>query len=177
TPACQPEAGVGPFCYYNGERINIKRKNLVRGVCQAMFNTYVPEWDIVCFLKIFVDIQGIGVKVMDKRGFWTGKRRFKVRFRSNGSAPDGLLHPPATFEIGPNRGYLYYYGQPLVCRRYRKEGHNIVDCRERVCRRCEGVGHFTSECKEEIKCNLCGGEGHVFADCPLQKRLFTDQHR
>uniref|UniRef100_W5LVV2 CCHC-type domain-containing protein n=1 Tax=Lepisosteus oculatus TaxID=7918 RepID=W5LVV2_LEPOC len=150
-----------PFVDYYVEPLFARE---LRTLTVAMFNSYVPEEDIVCFLKRFVDIRGIGVKVIDKRGFWTGKRRFKVRFK--GSAPDGLLHPPATFEIGPNQGYLYYYGQPLVCRRCRKEGH-VVDCRELVCRRCEGVGHFTSEYKEEMKCNLCGGEGHVFKDCPL----------
>uniref|UniRef100_W5NM69 CCHC-type domain-containing protein n=1 Tax=Lepisosteus oculatus TaxID=7918 RepID=W5NM69_LEPOC len=155
--------GEKPFVDYYVEPLFARE---LKTLTVAMFNPYVPEEDIVCFLKRFVDIQGMGVKVLDKKGYWTGKRRFKVRFRPNGSAPDGLLHPPATFEIGPNRGYLYYYGQPLVCRRCRKEGHNVVDCRERVCRRCEGVGHFTSECTEEMKCNLCGGEGHVFRDCP-----------
>ncbi|MBN3314464.1 ZCHC3 protein, partial [Atractosteus spatula] len=124
----------------------------------------------VCFLKRFVDIQGIGVKIMDKKNIWTGKRHFRVRFRANGSAPDGFLHPPASFEIGPNRGYLFYYGQP----RCRKEGHNVVDCRERICRRCEGVGHLSSECKEERRCNLCGGAGHVFKDCALRKRSFSE---
>ncbi|MBN3323625.1 ZCHC3 protein, partial [Atractosteus spatula] len=131
----------------------------------TMFNPYVPEEDIVCFLKRFVDIQGIGVKLIDRKNYWTGRRRYRVRFRADGSSPDGLLHPPASFEIGSNRGYLFYYGQPSVCRRCRKEGHHVVDCRERICRRCEGVGHLSSECKEERRCNLCGGAGHVFKDC------------
>ncbi|MBN3313980.1 ZCHC3 protein, partial [Atractosteus spatula] len=138
-----------------------------------MFNPYVPEEDIVRFLKRFVDIQGVGEKVIDKKKYWTGKRRYRVRFRTDVKAPDGLLHPPASFLLGSNRGYCYYYGQPAVCRRCGQPGHNVVDCREVVCRNCEGVGHLAAHCTEDVRCNLCGGVGHMFRDCTQRKKSFA----
>ncbi|MBN3312091.1 ZCHC3 protein, partial [Atractosteus spatula] len=139
-----------------------------------MFNPYVPEGDIVCYLKRFVDIQGVGEKLMDRKGYWTGKRRYRVRLRPDGQAPDGLLHPPASFFIGANNGYCYYYGQPAVCRRCGKPEHNAADCRELICRRCEGVGHSAVNCTAKPKCNLCGGEGHIFKDCEQRKKSFAE---
>uniref|UniRef100_W5MP33 CCHC-type domain-containing protein n=1 Tax=Lepisosteus oculatus TaxID=7918 RepID=W5MP33_LEPOC len=139
----------------------------------AMFNLYVPEEDIICYLKHFVDIQGVGEKIMDKKRYWTGQRRYRVRFRADVKAPDGLLHPPASLLIGSNRGYCYYYGQPAVCRRCGKPGHNVVNCHDVVCWKCEGVGHSAAHCTEDFKCNLCGGVGHMFRDCSQRKKSFA----
>ncbi|MBN3321518.1 ZCHC3 protein, partial [Atractosteus spatula] len=131
-----------------------------------MFNPYVVEGDILMFLKRFVDVQGEGVKQIDRKKYWTGNWRYRVRFRFSEQAADGLAHPPATFAIGSDRGYLFYPGQPLACRRCGQEGHMALNCETQICRRCDGIGHTSSLCTEEIKCNLCGKRGHVFRECP-----------
>uniref|UniRef100_W5NLX6 CCHC-type domain-containing protein n=1 Tax=Lepisosteus oculatus TaxID=7918 RepID=W5NLX6_LEPOC len=146
----------------------------LRTLTVTMFNPYVPEEDVVFFLKRFVDIQGFGAKVIDRKKVWTGKNRYRVRLRFDANSPDGLLHPPATFSIGSNNGYLYYYGQPSVCRRCRKPDHHAADCREKVCRKCGGMGHWMAYCTEEVRCNLCGGEGHTFKDCDKRKRNYAE---
>ncbi|MBN3319866.1 ZCHC3 protein, partial [Atractosteus spatula] len=87
--------------------------------------------DIMSFVKRFVDVQEAGVKVLDKRRIWNGKRKYMVHFRSDPKAGDGLLHPQA-FSIGANRGYLFYPEQPLTCRRCGQGGHFAVDCKAEV---------------------------------------------
>ncbi|MBN3317972.1 ZCHC3 protein, partial [Atractosteus spatula] len=131
-----------------------------------VFNPYMAEEDIVSFLKRFVDVQDEGVKLLDKKKYWSGKRRYRVRFRFSAQASDGLLHPPASFTIGSNNGYLFYPGQPLTCRRCGQEGHIALNCTEQICRRCGGIGHVGSACTEDIKCNLCGKPGHAYRECP-----------
>ncbi|MBN3318780.1 ZCHC3 protein, partial [Atractosteus spatula] len=145
----------------------------LRTLTVHMFNPYVAEEDILNFLKRFVDVQDEGVKQIDKRKYWTGNRRYRVRFRFSEQAADGLVHPPATFAIGSNRGYLFYPGQPLTCRRCGQEGHMALNCEAQICRQCDGIGHISSMCTEEIKCNLCGKQGHVYRECPKKAGSYS----
>ncbi|MBN3324692.1 ZCHC3 protein, partial [Atractosteus spatula] len=131
-----------------------------------MFNGNVPESIVSIFLKRFVDLQGEGKKVMDEENVWTAKWRYMARFRTCLMTPGGVLHPPATFTIGPNRGYLMYPGQPKTCRRCGQEGHLVVDCRTEICRRCGRTGHVAAVCHHALVCNLCGEEGHLYRNCP-----------
>ncbi|MBN3313979.1 ZCHC3 protein, partial [Atractosteus spatula] len=132
-----------------------------------MFNPYVPEEDVEIFLRRFVDITAKSTKVIDRNRYWTGKRKYFVRLRTISAQEDGFLHPPATFYIGVNRGYLHYPGQPLTCRRCGKEGHFAANCKEVVCRKCGKTGHVGASCKKGKTCNLRGEEGHLYKDCPL----------
>ncbi|MBN3312980.1 ZCHC3 protein, partial [Atractosteus spatula] len=138
-----------------------------------MFNPYVPEEDVEIFLRRFVDITAKSTKVIDRNKYWTGKRKYFVRLRTISAQEDGFLHPPATFYIGVNRGYLHYPGQPLTCRRCGKEGHFAANCKEVVCRKCGETGHVGASCKKGKTCNLCGEEGHLYKDCPLSHTLVS----
>uniref|UniRef100_W5NLC3 CCHC-type domain-containing protein n=1 Tax=Lepisosteus oculatus TaxID=7918 RepID=W5NLC3_LEPOC len=138
-----------------------------------MFNPHVPEADISIFLKRFLDIQGEGKKVLDEEGIWNFKRRYMARFRPSKTSLGGVLHPPATFYIGPNRGYLVYSGQPKTCRKCGQEGHLVVDCVEQLCRRCGQIGHSAVSCREDMVCNLCGGQGHAYRACPRKIKTFA----
>lgn len=144
-----------------------------RPIWVHMNNPFTPDADIVNFLKRFVDVQGTGIKEMDRKRVWNGKRKFLVRFRADPSAEDGLLHPPANFSIGTYTGYLYYPDQPLACRRCRQKGHYAADCDVEVCRRCDTVGHSTFMCRAEPKCNLCGVSGHIYRACPKKGMSFA----
>uniref|UniRef100_W5MX83 CCHC-type domain-containing protein n=1 Tax=Lepisosteus oculatus TaxID=7918 RepID=W5MX83_LEPOC len=119
-----------------------------------MHNLYVPESELVCFLRRFVDIQGNGVKVMDSRNFWTGKRRYMVRLRTIATEKGGYVHPPAFFMIGSNGGHLNYPGQPFVCRNCATEGHVAAECTVICCRRCGEKGHRAEKCAKPLSCNF-----------------------
>ncbi|KAF3845656.1 hypothetical protein F7725_002734 [Dissostichus mawsoni] len=49
-------------------------------------------------------------------GFWTGRRQFQVLLKSEPEGVGGLKHPPASFSLGGDRGYLFYPRQPAFCR-------------------------------------------------------------
>ncbi|MBN3312512.1 ZCHC3 protein, partial [Atractosteus spatula] len=138
----------------------------VRPLTVHVFNTLLPERDIVMFLSRFVDIQGAGSKVLDPAKVWTGKRRYMVRLRPKPSGEEGVLHPPAYFSIGSNRGYLFYPGQPLTCKKCLQLGHIAANCPGGVCRRCGAAGHEAKTCGQIMTCDLCGSMDHVYRTCP-----------
>uniref|UniRef100_A0A6Q2ZND6 CCHC-type domain-containing protein n=1 Tax=Esox lucius TaxID=8010 RepID=A0A6Q2ZND6_ESOLU len=86
---------------------------------------------------------------------------------------DGLLHPPAFFSIGADRGYLFYSGQPPFCRNCRSFGHQAAGCGMVRCRNCGLSGHVFADCKEPRVCNGCGVQGHIFCDCPARRRTYA----
>lgn len=131
-----------------------------------MYNPFVVDEDIVTFLKRFCDVLHSGTKIKDSLGFWNGKRMYKVRLRPREGAHGGVIHPPGSFSIGSNRGYLYYPGQPIRCRRCGEEGHNAEGCKKDFCRKCQKGGHTTATCVAQAECNLCGDSDHIFRNCP-----------
>ncbi|MBN3317011.1 ZCHC3 protein, partial [Atractosteus spatula] len=145
----------------------------VRPLYVQMHNPFVPEAEIVCFLKRYVDVVSAGRKMIDPERFWSGKRQFLVRFRAKGSEAGGVVHPPATFSIGPNRGFLHYSGMPAGCRICGELGHLAAKCGAVVCRRCGELGHATSGCTKRVVCNLCGDPGHLYRACPQRERTYA----
>uniref|UniRef100_W5NLU9 CCHC-type domain-containing protein n=1 Tax=Lepisosteus oculatus TaxID=7918 RepID=W5NLU9_LEPOC len=139
-----------------------------------VFNTLLPERDVAMFLSRFVDIQGEGVKEIDRVGVWTGRRRYMVRLRPKPSGDEGVLHPPAFFRIGSNRGYLFYPGQPLTCKKCLQLGHIAANCPGGLCRRCGTAGHEAKNCEQVMTCDLCGSAGHMYRSCPRKRKSFAD---
>uniref|UniRef100_A0A9J7YLV6 CCHC-type domain-containing protein n=1 Tax=Cyprinus carpio carpio TaxID=630221 RepID=A0A9J7YLV6_CYPCA len=88
------------------------------------------------------------------------------------TSPGGLIHPPGSFFIGSNRGFLHYPGQPLYCRRCGARGHIKTDCTGQRCRLCESTDHIASACTEPKRCSLCGGD-HLFRVCPSRQKTYA----
>ncbi|KAJ7988617.1 hypothetical protein DPEC_G00311070 [Dallia pectoralis] len=102
-------------------------------------------------------------RIRDEDGIWTGARKCNITLRRN---PAGnIMHLPSTIMLGNNRGQVFYYGMPKLCRNCGAQGHLAADCTVIRCKNC-GLDHLTKDCTEERKCNLCGEEGHVFRNCP-----------
>ncbi|MBN3285520.1 ZCHC3 protein, partial [Polyodon spathula] len=131
-----------------------------------MFNPYVSDYDVELFLSRYCSSVAGGVLLRDKNGIWTGKRQFRVDLKPDADGYDGFKHPPANFSIGPNRGYLFYSGQPQHCRKCGKFGHLAVLCDNVICRNCQGAGHEAKDCLVGKKCSICDSEGHLFKQCP-----------
>ncbi|XP_069083456.1 nucleolar protein dao-5-like [Pleurodeles waltl] len=68
-----------------------------------------------------------------------------VKLKEDLAAPDGIHHPPSSFSLGSDSGYLYYPGE----------------------------GHTARACKEEAPCNLCGAVAHRFKDCPQRAKYYA----
>lgn len=148
-----------------------------RVVTVHMFNPYANDWDIKVFLEKYCDVMDDAVLQRDQLGIWNGKRQFKVLLRQDPKGYDGYKHPPANFSIGPNRGYLFYSGQPQYCRKCMSFGHTEVRCNKVRCRNCEGMGHETKDCLVTKKCNVCGSEEHLFRQCPHKTRSYAEVSR
>ncbi|MBN3314441.1 ZCHC3 protein, partial [Atractosteus spatula] len=160
-----------PLVYFHVEPLFARE---LRQLVVHMFNPFVPDEDICFFLKRYVDIQGVGKKILDAGGYWTCKRKYMVCLRPGGPQGAGVVHPPATFSIRANNGYLYYSGQPTGCRKCGNHGHISAEFNNVVCRRCGVIGHVTAECRVGISCNLCGKQGHLYNTCPNRKRSYAE---
>ncbi len=122
-----------------------------------------------------------GERLKDRFGIWTGKRRYLVKLRtdissssSSSSSPSGgLVHPPGSFFIGSNRGFLHYPGQPVYCRRCGVQGHVKADCTGQRCRFCGSAEHIASACPEPKTCSLCGERDHLFRVCPSRQKTYA----
>ncbi|MGH0148433.1 UNVERIFIED_CONTAM: hypothetical protein FKN15_017727 [Acipenser sinensis] len=149
----------------------------IRPLTVHMYNPYVQDADIATFLKRFCDVLSTGSKIRDSLGIWNAKRQFRVRLRPCSTVEGGVIHPPASFSIGGNRGYLYYPGQPIRCRKCGREGHTAEACVADFCRKCQTEGHTASGCAAPVECNLCGSQEHVFKNCPSRVRSYAEAAR
>lgn len=104
--------------------------------------------------------------IKDALGIWTGKRQFRVLLREDESGHDGYRHPPASFTIGEDRGYLMYAGQPRFCRKCSTYGYLADACTQTRCRNCGTLGHVMRDCTVSKRCSLCNSEDHLFRHCP-----------
>ena len=159
---------IEPSTLFPGVKIALLGDKAERTLTVHMYDPHVPNKDIVGFLKRFgrVDEDHIE-KVMDRMGFWTGKRKFDVVLNTDPAGHDGLAHPPAFFTIGAERGYLSYYRQPLFCRKCRGSGHKEKNCGEGTkCRFCSSSEHVTKDCKRPKECHACSSTDHLLKNCP-----------
>lgn len=152
-----------PFSLFVCEPIFLQEMRIVN---VHLYNPYVPAEDVATFLGQFCNVIRPPTKSLDEFGMWTGTWKVWSRFRPCKEGYEGVRHPPSSFSIGTNRGYLFYMGQPEVCRKCSRMGHKAETCEEICCRNCSRTGHYTKECTEKRKCNLCGSSAHLFFKCP-----------
>lgn len=86
----------------NGVTVWLLYSRPLRPLVVHIYNPFVEEDDVLCFLARYCSDIREGTKVRNKFGFWTGKRRFMVRFRADPISPGGYRHPPGVFSIGPD---------------------------------------------------------------------------
>uniref|UniRef100_A0A9J8D6E7 CCHC-type domain-containing protein n=1 Tax=Cyprinus carpio carpio TaxID=630221 RepID=A0A9J8D6E7_CYPCA len=134
-----------------------------------LYNPFVEDGDVLTFLARYCETVRGGERLKDRFGIWTGKRRYLVKLRADTASPGGLVHPPGTFFIGSNRGFLHYPGQPVYCRRCGAQGHVKADCTGQRCRFCGSAEHIATACPEPKKLAVYVEEeiicsGYVLAD-------------
>ena len=153
---------------FPGLKIYILAPMGCRKVTVHMFNPHVTEEDISGFLtKYGCVIPEKTEKVMDRMGFWTGKREFLIMLNEDPQGHDGFVHPPAFFTIGRDRGYLSYFRQPPFCKKCRGSGHKEKDCGEGAkCRFCSSKEHGSRDCPRPKGCHACRSKDHLLKDCP-----------
>lgn len=130
-----------------------------------MYNPYVTDETLMAFLARYAEVLTPARYVRDSLGLWTGKRQFQVLLRTEENGLEGLMHPPAQFNIGADKGYLFYSRQPPFCRRCRRYGHNDGGCKEQRCLRCAKLGHTAKECSVPKTCHSCGSSDHLMREC------------
>ncbi|MBN3314707.1 ZCHC3 protein, partial [Atractosteus spatula] len=130
----------------------------------VMFSELAKTEDIHTWLNQYCTVHH-GTEVRDVDGIKTGARKFEVRLLPD-NVNGGLRHLPSTIRLGACNGYVFYVGQPKVCRRCGAVGHLASSCTVKCCKTCGKQGHLASDCSMLPKCNLCGSEGHVFKNCP-----------
>ena len=163
-------AGEKPFSDY--DILNLDRPNF-RVITVHMYNPYVTSEQIGAFLSAYGEVSASTRKLMDSLGFWTGRTQFQVLLQEDPEGFGGLAHPPAFFNIGADRGFLFYSRQPPFCRRCRKQGHTEGACGFVWCRICTAYGHEPRDCPHRGTCNVCGKAGHFYRDCPQKKLSYA----
>ncbi len=138
-----------------------------------LYNPFVEDGEVITFLERHCEAVKGGERVRDRFGIWTGKRRFFVKLQVDPSVPGSIVHLPGAFSIGPNRGFLYYPGQPTYCRRCGGEGHVKADCEGQRCRYCGAADHLASACPAPKLCSLCGKSDHLYRTCPSRKKSYA----
>uniref|UniRef100_A0A673MWR6 CCHC-type domain-containing protein n=1 Tax=Sinocyclocheilus rhinocerous TaxID=307959 RepID=A0A673MWR6_9TELE len=136
-----------------------------------MYNPYVTDEALMAFLARYAEVLTPARYVRDRVGLWTGKRQFQVLLRRKGL--EGLMHPPAQFNIGADKGYLFYSRQPPICRRCRRYGHNDGGCVEQRCLQCAQLGHTAKECSAPKSCHSCGSLDHLMRDCKNGRKQYV----
>lgn len=140
-------------------------------VTVQLYNPFVPDEEIIAFLKRYCEYVSYGERRKNCLGTFNGLRRFWVQFKPDSDGIGGVSHPPQTFSIGPNRGFLFYPGQPAFCRDCFSFGHTREDCSTGlVCRNCFQTGHRTADCEHARKCHFCGSGEHLARQCPKVDR-------
>nr|XP_006013558.1 PREDICTED: zinc finger CCHC domain-containing protein 3-like [Latimeria chalumnae] len=125
-------------------------------------NESVPSLDILFWLQQKCSILGVLEPVFNKFGFWVGGYKVKVHLHVTET---GIKHLPNIINIGRDRGFLFYGGQPKVCHKCGSNRHLSSDCSKFFCAKCGQQGHLSTNCEEEVVCNLCKEKGHLYLKC------------
>lgn len=152
--SCRKEAKVSPLASY--EVVHLDRPNF-RLVSIHMYNPFVGDGALATFLGQYGNVTTAARYVKDPLGFWTGRRQYQVLLYPDPEGPDGLMHPPALFSLGADRGYLFYPRQPPFCRKCRQSGHSGGGC--------TGVPKT---------CHGCGSVDHLFRNCPSRSKTYAE---
>ena len=163
---CQRRAKEKLFS--NFDFVELDRRNF-RVVFVHMYNPFVTAEEIKGFLSKYGEVISSPRKIIDLMGFWTGRTSFQMLLKMDPAGFDGLVHPPAFFNIGADRGFCFYSRQPQFCRRCRKHGHTEGACVQVACRFCNEAGHEAKDCPSPKACHRCGTIGHLYRDCPQRK--------
>ncbi|MBN3312424.1 ZCHC3 protein, partial [Atractosteus spatula] len=129
------------------------------------YNPYVPTELITAFLWRCVTVAGQPTEIRDSLGIWYGKSQFRVLLREDPEGVDGFQQPPARFNIGSDRGYLYYPRMLDFCKKCRQSGHKENTCDIVRCHNCNKDGHLAKNCQAAKTCDGCGAEGHLLRQC------------
>uniref|UniRef100_A0A8C1S1M9 CCHC-type domain-containing protein n=1 Tax=Cyprinus carpio TaxID=7962 RepID=A0A8C1S1M9_CYPCA len=138
-----------------------------------VYNPFVEDGDVLALVKRYCEEVRGGEHLKDRFGIWNGKRRYMVKLKLDPSVQGSVLHPPGSFSIGPNKGFLYYPGQPLYCRRCGGQGHVKMDCKGERCRFCGESNHVAGICTAPKCCSLCGSDEHLYRGCPGRKKSYA----
>ncbi|KAJ1199923.1 hypothetical protein NDU88_003755 [Pleurodeles waltl] len=167
---CWSRRDVKPFSDFHLECqlvMTVKRMTL------HVYNPHVNIQDLTTFLCLHCTVTREPSCNLDSDGIWDGKSSVMVKLKEDPAALDGIHHPPSSFSLGRDSGYLYYPGQPKLCNKCSKPGYTAKDCTVQVCKICKREGHTARACKEESPCNLCSAVGHSFKDCPQRAKSYT----
>ncbi|KAJ1211143.1 hypothetical protein NDU88_006504, partial [Pleurodeles waltl] len=137
-----------------------------------VYNPHVNIQDLTTFLCRHCTVTKEPSRNLESDGIWDGKWTVMVKLKEDLVAPDGIHHPPSSFSLGHDSGYLYYHRHPKLCNKCSKLGHTTKDCTVQVCKNCKREGHTARACKEEAPCNLCRAVGHCFKDCPQRAKSY-----
>ncbi|MBN3272052.1 ZCHC3 protein, partial [Polyodon spathula] len=130
-----------------------------------MYNPYVGQEDVAQYIGRVCDIISGPFKVLDPVGIWTGKWKFFVRLKICSTKEGGIVHPPGQVQIGGNRGFLSYPGQPRRCFKCDTEGHEANECQVTFCQKCRRKGHEAMDCNTPKSCSMCGSLDHLYREC------------
>uniref|UniRef100_H3AHH8 CCHC-type domain-containing protein n=1 Tax=Latimeria chalumnae TaxID=7897 RepID=H3AHH8_LATCH len=138
-------------------------ENATRYITILFRNESVPSSDVSFWLRQRCKMLGALSPIYDSNGFWNGGYKVKVQLKTSET---GLQHLPNFINIGRDRGYLFYPGQPKVCNKCGSSRHFGANCAKLYCNKCSKTGHESSNCTNMIVCNPCNKEGHLYINCP-----------
>ncbi|MGL4568695.1 MAG: hypothetical protein ACRCU6_09250 [Fusobacteriaceae bacterium] len=105
----------------------------------VMFSEMIKLEDISMWLSLHCSVIK-AFQIKDEDGVKTGASRFHLRLRTNEKGE--LFHLPSMIQLGSIRSFVFYNGQP------------------KVCRKCGSLNHLAAQCESVFS-------NHRFRDCPF----------
>ncbi|KAJ1169356.1 hypothetical protein NDU88_001249 [Pleurodeles waltl] len=84
----------------------------VKRMTVHVYNPHVNIQDLTTFLRRHCTVTREPSRNLDTDGIWDGKWTVMVKLKEDPAAPHGIHHPPSSFSLGRDSGYLYYPGSP-----------------------------------------------------------------